>query len=151
MAHPLMLGCDPGLKGGIALVYSDGSAEAWNMPATERDVLDLVRELATRWTGLNAIPRATIETVHAMPKQGVTSTFTFGRGYGGLRMALLATEYALYEVTPQRWQGALGCRSGGDKNVTKAKAQQLFPGIKVTHAIADSLLIATWGAKEVGA
>jgi hypothetical protein len=33
----------------------------------------------------------------------------------------------------------------GNKNITKQKAQELFPGIKVTHAIADALLIATYG------
>ena len=51
------------------------------------------------------------------------------------------------EVAPQVWQKVLGCLSRGDKNVTKAKAQQLFPAIKVTHAIADALLLAEYARR----
>jgi hypothetical protein len=36
----------------------------------------------------------------------------------------------------------------GDKNVSKRKAQELFPQIKVNHYIADALLIAAYGAKQ---
>jgi hypothetical protein len=36
----------------------------------------------------------------------------------------------------------MGCLTKGDKNVSKSRAQELFPSIKVTHAIADALLIA---------
>lgn len=144
MVKPLMLGCDPGKGGGLAVIYEDGSAEAYRMPETERDLLDLVRELHGRWDC--GVPRATVEVVHAMPKQGVSSTFTFGCGYGGLRMALLAHGFALHETSPQRWQKAMGCQTRGDKNVSKRRAQELFPGIKVTHALADALLIAKYGA-----
>lgn len=149
-AIPLCLGCDPGQSGGLALVYSDGTAEVHKMPETERDLWDLARELADRWGGdapCDFAPRAMIEKVHAMPKQGVSSTFTFGVGYGGLRMALIAAHFRLDEVSPVKWQTAMGCRTKGDKNVTKRAAQQRFPGVKVTHAVADALLIAAYGAK----
>ena len=46
-----------------------------------------------------------------------------------------------------RWQKYLGCLTKGDKNVSKAKAQELFPDLKITHAIADSLLIAEYGRR----
>jgi len=46
-------------------------------------------------------------------------------------------------VTPQTWQKALRCLSRGDKNVTKSRAQGLFPNVfKITHANADALLLA---------
>ena len=38
----------------------------------------------------------------------------------------------------------MDCLTGGDKNVTKRKAQSLFPWVKVTHAIADSMLLAEY-------
>lgn len=153
MTTPAHLGIDPGKSGGLAVVYSDGTAEAWKMPDTERDVLDLVRELAERWVDceptitVRHIPQATIEVVHAMPGQGVTSMFTFGMGYGGVRMALLACGFSLREVSPARWQTAMGCRTKGDKNVSKAKAQELFPTLRITHATADALLIARYGSE----
>ncbi|HEX5137386.1 MAG TPA: hypothetical protein VFY93_10455 [Planctomycetota bacterium] len=34
------------------------------------------------------------------------------------------------------------------KNALKARAQQLFPSVKVTHATADALLIAEWGRRN---
>jgi hypothetical protein len=32
----------------------------------------------------------------------------------------------------------------GDKHISKQRAQQLFPSAKVTHAIADALLLAEY-------
>ena len=84
---------------------------------------------------------AMIEKVHSMPKQGVKSSFTFGQGYGFLLGCLTALEIPFEYVTPQKWQRYLGCLSKGDKNVTKQKAQELFPHLEITHATADALLI----------
>lgn len=142
MTAPAAVGIDPGKGGGIALVYADGTAEAYKMPETERDLLDLASELRMRFSAENVPPVACIEVVHAMPGQGVTSMFTFGQGYGSVRMAFLSAGFALHEVTPQKWQKDLGCRTRGDKNISKRKAQQLFPSIRITHNIADALLIA---------
>jgi hypothetical protein len=36
----------------------------------------------------------------------------------------------------------------GDKNISKAKAQELFPDKKIIHATADALLIALYGTKQ---
>ncbi len=136
------IGIDPGQSGGIALVQEGTPACAWKMPETERDVFDLIASLK-RWD--DAPTMAVIEAVHSMPRQGVASSFKFGRNYGGLRMALIGAGIPFREVTPGKWQKDMGCLSKGDKNVTKAKAQQLFPHIKITHALADALLIAQWG------
>ncbi|TXH48887.1 MAG: hypothetical protein E6Q97_23830 [Desulfurellales bacterium] len=134
------IGIDPGLSGGIAWIR-DGHPCAEKMPATDRDILDLLRGLI-REEALGMIYCA-LEKVHSMPKQGVTSTFTFGEHFGKLQMALAALEIPFEFVTPQRWQKAIGCLTGGDKNVSKAAAQRMFPQVhKITHATADALLIA---------
>jgi crossover junction endodeoxyribonuclease RuvC len=109
------------------------------MPETERDVFDLL-ESFTFYE-----PIVFLEAVHSMPGQGVASSFKFGRGYGFLRGVITALKYPLHDVSPQKWQKALGCMSRGDKNVTKQMAQQLFPGLKITHSIADALLIMEYG------
>lgn len=148
MTAPAAVGIDPGKGGGIALVYADGTAEAYKMPETERDLLDLFLELWTRWGYSSKTPVAVVEVVHAMPGQGVTSMFTFGRGYGAVRMAALACGFRLQEVQPATWQKMLGCRTKGDKNVSKRRAQELFPTVKkIGHATADALLIAEWGRR----
>jgi hypothetical protein len=63
-------------------------------------------------------------------------------------MALTAAAIPFTRVRPQVWQKELGCLTKGDKNISKRKAQELFPSMKVTHATADSLLIATYGTKQ---
>lgn len=140
----MILGIDPGLSGGVALVSAD-TAMAWKMPTTLHDTWDLFRGLAA---GRQTISKAYIENVHAMPKQGVSSTFKFGRNVGQLEMALAAAGIPFEYVTPTVWQRALGCLSKGDKLVTKAMAQRLFPALRITHALADALLIAEFGRRR---
>lgn len=135
----IFIGIDPGQSGGIAAVSTAGEALVFTgMPATERDVFDFLRGLA----GDDC--HAVLEFVRSSPQMGVKSAFTFGQGYGGLRMALVASGIPFDEVTPQKWQPVMQCRSGGDKNVTKRRAQELFPKVRMTHAIADALLLAEY-------
>jgi crossover junction endodeoxyribonuclease RuvC len=92
-------------------------------------------------------PFAYIEKAHSMPNQGVASSFKFGYGYGFLIGVLTALKIPYEMVTPNTWQKALSCQSKGDKNVTKAKAQQLFPNHTWIHSTADSVLIAEYGRR----
>jgi Holliday junction resolvasome RuvABC endonuclease subunit len=135
------IGIDPGLSGGIAVIDEHGTLAAYPMPDTERDIFNLFLQIDSDFN-CSTSRFAMIEKVHSMPKQGVASSFKFGMNYGFLRACLIAANIPFDEVSPQRWQKALGCLSHGDKNVTKSKAQQLYPHIKVTHAIADAMLIA---------
>lgn len=132
-----VIGIDPGQSGGIAVIIDAGVA-AWKMRDTERDVYDLLLEASQRYPDRVAV----LEKVGPMPKQGVSSTWKFAQGYGFLRGCLIALGIPFETVPPGVWQRRMGCLSRGNKNVTKAKAQELFPSIKVTHALADALLIA---------
>ena len=98
----------------------------------------------TGGTGIHAY----IEQVHSSPQMGVKSAFTFGNGFGHLEMALTAAGIPFTRIRPQVWQKELGCLTKGDKNVSKRKAQELFPSMKVTHATADALLIAKYGTQQ---
>lgn len=120
------------------------------MPDTLQDLWELIQDIQHGqciWP--NKLPcKAYLEQVHSMPGQGVASSFKFGQGYGSLEMALTAAGIPFERVTPQKWQKALGCLTKGQKNVSKRKAQELFPTMKVTHATADALLIAEWGRRQ---
>ncbi len=140
----MIIGIDPGKNGGIAKIRWDGHADVWKMPATMADLWDLIDRECNRHDETDF---AYLEKVHSMPGQGVKSTFTFGEGFGALQMALTAAGVPYELVTPAKWQKAMGCMSKGDKNVTKAAAQRLFPNIKITHALADALLIAEYGRR----
>src|SRR5574341_1092496 len=146
----LYIGVDPGVSGGIAMVDNLGHfLEAHKMPDTETDLLDLLRRMGAPLYRSAGAPhaRAMLERANAgvfggERRMGVTSAFTFGKNYGALRIALIAAGIPFDVVSSQQWQKLMACRSGGEKNITKARAQQLFPGVKVTHAIADALLLA---------
>ncbi|HDY86564.1 MAG TPA: hypothetical protein ENH82_00430 [bacterium] len=143
--NEFIIGIDPGKSGGMAVLTKDGVLEKVDKfkDLTLTDLYELFRHIDYVYNAF-----AFIENVHAMPKQGVTSVFTFGKQYGGLLMALTCFRIPYEKITPVKWQRALGCLSKGDKNVTKAKAQELFPSLKVTHAIADALLIAEYGRRS---
>lgn len=142
----LYMGVDPGTQGAIAVVDENGRpvVRMRLSKSTETDIKLFMFEWAPQLTA------ATIERVSAMPKQGVSSTFKFGRAYGFLRAALVFSGVPFEDVTPAKWQGALGCRSKGDKNVTKAKAQELLPDTlsKIVHEDADGWLIALYCARK---
>lgn len=147
------LGIDPGANGGMALLSDSGYVLfASKFPETHRDLWDVldcwVREYADsrKWHCL-------IEKVASSPQMGVVSAFTFGKNYGVLLGLLTASGIPFEYVYPSKWQKHFGCQSGrknfkgGDKNVTKRKAQELFPGEKITHAVADALLIAEYARR----
>ena len=138
-----ILGIDPGKSGALALVDETGVVELpFKLDNTERDIWECLKSWRPQ------IEFAYLEKVHSMPKQGVVSSFKFGQSYGFLRGVLIAVEIPWEAVTPQKWQGALSCRTKGDKNITKARAQELFPDVRVTHALADALLIAEYGRRS---
>jgi len=139
------IGIDPGASGGIGIISTDGNFAIKFGDKTESDIWNELQPLAADYVaGVFAV----IEDVHSMPKQGVSSSFKFGKHYGFLRGLLVASGIAFEPVTPQRWQKAIGCMSRGDKNVTKQKAQQLFPHIKFTHATADAMLLAEYARRS---
>jgi hypothetical protein len=153
------IGIDPGLSGGIAYVDDPQPSarikaadlvRAFPMPKSERDILTLLQDM-TEGGVLQTF--AMLERVGATPQMGVVSSFTFGKGYGGLLMALAAVEIPFDQVAPVKWQNVMECRTPKerraelghkDKNIDKRRAEQLFPMLRVTHATADALLIADY-------
>ena len=149
MKYEITIGIDPGSNGGIAWI-TNGKACVEKMPDTLQDLWELLCDI-TSYPKLSIDGRsykAYIEQVASSPQMGVVSAFSFGRGYGNLEMALTAAGIPFERVRPQVWQKALGCMTKGDKNVSKRKAQELFPDRKITHATADALLIAYYGTKQ---
>lgn len=95
-----------------------------------------------------------IEKVHAMPKQGVTSMFSFGKGYG-IWLGLIAGLWIrVNEVAPQTWKKFWLKDMPKDKGSAILRVQQLFPDVnlmptersrKPSDAFADAILIAMYG------
>lgn len=136
----IFMGIDPGKSGAIAVI-GQTVVDFVRLDSTESDIAEFIQSWDVLYDGECF---AFLEKVSAMPKQGVSSTFKFGQSYGFCRGLLIAHKIPFETVTPQKWQRKLGCLSRGDKNVTKAKAQELFPNEKIVHATADALLIAEY-------
>lgn len=146
----LYIGIDPGKTGGIACIettslQADDRIDAFKLSETPHDIGEwLIQKIKIRRP-----IHAMIERVSSRPGQGVASMFSFGRSLGFLEGLLTGTLVPYEYVSPLKWQRAMGCLTGGDKNVSKAAAQRLWPHYKITHANADALLIAEYCRRTV--
>lgn len=136
------IGIDPGVGGGIACI-SKYDVEVWNMPDSDVCLFDLIDNL-----GPDA--KCVIEEVGAFQGQAARASFTFGSQYGRARMAVVAAGVPLELARPQMWQKAMGLSKTKEETKTerkrrlKIRAQEMFPGIKVTNTTADALLLAEY-------
>ena len=158
-------GIDPGLSGGLVLLSQKGKIKGkWVMPTSE-NTLDLsslsqiFQEIKTSSAEFGGV-FAYLELVHSMPKQGVASSFKFGRTFGVLEGMLTAFGIPFMLVTPQKWCKAMheGVEKLEDpKKRSVIAAGRLFPNIdlratersRVPHSgMLDALLIAEWGRRQ---
>ena len=145
----ITIGIDVGASGAIAWIDERGKSCVEKMPDTLQDLWELVVSISLNAGTGGLGVRAYLEAVSSSPQMGVVSSFSFGRGYGNLEMALTAAGIPFERVRPQVWQKAMGCMTKGNKNISKQKAQELFPDKKIIHATADALLIALYGTKQL--
>ena len=150
----MLLAIDPGLSGGLAVHRPDAGASAFPMPPTEGDVVDTLRSLL-----VEGVTHAWVENVPWVTggKVSPASTGKLQRNVGVLHGALLALGIPHTLVAPQDWQKPLrigtrsGCATSTEwKNKLKAEAQRRFPGLTVTLATADALLLLDYARNSKG-
>lgn len=83
---------------------------------------------------------------------GMNASRKLGRSVGQWEGIAAALNISVNLVPPKKWQSTLNSKTGGDKNISKNVAISLFPFLtdsagksKITHDVADSLLIAVYG------
>ena len=153
----IFIGIDPGLNGAIAyLDIEDGHLSIVDMPTLEVKRNNKSKREVSPHGLANALAIASdvrgvvVERVGAMPGQGVTSVFSFGRSTGLIEGILAAYEYPVNIVTPQAWQEAAGVRGG--KDGSRMRAMELFPNYAALFALkkhdgrADAALMAWYAA-----
>lgn len=150
-----VIGIDPGISGAIS-VFS-------RFPSTLHDVIDMptlevdsgkTKKRHISAAGLRDIlvcyPEAhvVIEKVGAMPGQGVSSMFNFGRSAGIIEGVVAALRMPSTYVTPATWTKAVGRAAG--KDASRMRAMELFPSKAdlfkraKDDGRADAALIAYW-------
>ena len=156
----LIMGIDPGQSGAYCII---DKKEGWiqrleNFKVIgegknkELDISDFVSTIMLYQPSL-----IVIEKVHAMPKQGVSSTFKFGVNYGTLIGAIKTLGYPMDKVTPQAWKKiVLVGYTPGDKSNSIKYCKDHYPHIDLTRTErskkdddnkADALCIAIYGTK----
>jgi crossover junction endodeoxyribonuclease RuvC len=148
---PMILGCDPGLDGGLAII-SGSHIELLETIPTQTKGGFIKRQVDAQKLSniLRVYPDLVcyLEGVASRPGQGVASVFSFGDTYGAIRGVLGALNIPVYTVSPSKWKKALEVSSKEDS--LKA-SKDLFPSVqfkKKDHNIAEALLIAYYGQKE---
>jgi len=77
-----------------------------------------------------------------MPKQGIASAFTFGRGVGAIQMAFAALNIPYVKISPQKWMKALGIKSKKiDPKDAIEFAQRIYPSVEFNRHQADALCL----------
>jgi len=147
----MIIGIDPGLDGGIAILDGNALALLETIP-TEKKTGFIKRQVDAQKLG--SILKdykdciCYLERVASRPGQGVGSVFSFGDTYGAIRGVLGALNIPIYYVTPQKWKKELKISSKEDS--LKA-SKDLFPLLKwrkKDHNLAEAILIAQYGQRE---
>ena len=163
----IVLGIDPGLAGGIAVVKGTRGAPALiaviDIPTSGADAKRRVDPIAViRFIQEHNPDFAVIERAQAMPDQGSSSGFSYGRAVGYLECCVLGMEIPLEIVEPRAWKKTHGLSGRGPdgtklsspevKEQSRQKALLLFPGSsffarKLDHGRAEAALIAEHGRR----
>lgn len=159
MSNSTIIAVDPGMSGGIA-IHDTISQTCSPMPSTDTAI---DQELFLCIGGLSPKEGATWPVRLVIEKPPTFMPGQFGGSivklYGNYRFIVgLATAYGIRveEVTPQKWQKALGLHR--PRNMTgpewkrrlRDKATKLFPAQKPTLQTCDALLILEYAMKTTG-
>ncbi len=145
-----ILGIDPGISGGIAVIKTkiDQTPKiiiAKRMPTLKLygkkivDVLVLEKHIKDIY-----IDVAIIEKVHAMPRQGVTSSFQFGRSFGAIEAICHIISKRIDYVAPAVWKKAMGIGSSKKESLDMARfkfGNDNMWTIKSNDGIAEAALL----------
>lgn len=162
----MVIGIDPGLKGGICLAWEHRNWEAMPMPVVGGGIdlvqLKLIMNQQIHHV-LDRLPATlvVIEKVHSMPKQGVVSSFKFGDGFGSLKTACVFLDLPFILVTPQRWKKVVlaGYNWKGNKDASIVWVKQRYPAVSLrptersrvdSHGLADAVCLAQYGIESMG-
>jgi crossover junction endodeoxyribonuclease RuvC len=156
----IYIGIDPGLHGAVGVLTSEGQF-VFDTPtmvvsgAKERDEYNTAGMAALlRPYSFSAPILVVLEAVHSMPKQGVSSSFKFGKGLGIWLGIIAAFNLPLEMPSPQRWKKEMLADQGKDKSASRYKAIQIFPAMAeqlklVKHdGRAEALLMAEYGKRK---
>ena len=139
----LYVGIDPGKSGAIASI-SVSKMKAWKCPDNAVDMHTLLSLIMWEMNIDNV--QIIMEKVWARPNNASRAAFNYGVNYGQWLGVLASHEITPEFILPNQWMKFYNMKKGLEyqdrKRWLKAKAQELYPNVKVTLVNADAILIA---------
>ena len=151
-----IIGIDPGLSGGIAILENNKVLNMFDMPVMSEgkknkrqlnsaQLVSLIKENISSNDEIAVV----VEQVNAMPGQGVTSMFNFGQTFGAIKGVCAALELPIFFVRPSKWKKHFELINSS-KDSSRTKVIEVYPEIsaklhrKKDSNRADAILIALY-------
>ena len=151
-----IIGIDPGLSGGIAVLDDLKIYDIFDMPIMSEgkknknqlnsaQLVNIINEHVLK----NEDTFVIVEQVSAMPGQGVTSMFNFGQSFGLIKGICSAMQLPIHFVRPTKWKKYFNLINTS-KDASRSRAIEIFPRIseklkrKKDSNKADAILIASY-------
>jgi crossover junction endodeoxyribonuclease RuvC len=176
----IFLGIDPGLSGALAILSEVQVGEGavgqvppkWRIETVARVfdtpsctiarngknrseyLIENMRDILMHEAHGDCESFAVLEAVHSMPGQGVSSSFSFGRGLGIWEGLLVGCGIPYAKIAPQTWKKAMmPDMDKSSKDSSRLAAMRLFPQLsdklsrKKDDGRAEALLLAEYGRR----
>ena len=130
-----IIGIDPGLSGGIAILDDLKIYDIFDMPIMSEgkknknqlnsaQLVNIINKHVLRKENTFVI----VEQVSAMPGQGVTSMFNFGQTFGSIKGICAALGLPIFYVRPAKWKKHFELINSS-KDASRTKAIEMYPSI----------------------
>jgi len=129
----IIIGIDPGLSGGIAVLENNKVLNMFDMPVmpegkknkrqlNSAQLVSLIKENIKSDEEIAVV----VEQVNAMPGQGVTSMFNFGQTFGAIKGVCAALELPIFFVRPSKWKKHFELINSS-KDSSRTKVIEMYP------------------------
>ena len=129
----IIIGIDPGLSGGIAVLDNNKVLDLFDMPVMadgkkNKKQLNsaLLAKLIKESISNTSESAVIVEQVNAMPGQGVTSMFNFGQTFGAIKGICATLELPIFFVRPSKWKKHFELINSS-KDASRTKAIEMYP------------------------
>ena len=130
-----IIGIDPGLSGGIAVLENNKVLNIFDMPVMSEgkknkrqlnsaQLVSLIKESIKE----NEEAAVVVEQVNAMPGQGVTSMFNFGQTFGAIKGVCAALGLPIFFVRPSKWKKHFELINSS-KDSSRTKVIEMYPSL----------------------
>ena len=130
-----IIGIDPGLSGGIAVLENNKVLSIFDMPVMSEgkknkrqlnsaQLVKLLKDNVSKSEEISVV----VEQVNAMPGQGVTSMFNFGQTFGAIKGICAALGWPIFFVRPSKWKKHFELINSS-KDSSRTKAIEMYPSL----------------------